>query len=94
MKKTPAAAIRRVPQRKRASTKSFRNGTMRVGSKAVIARLVAKYELTELEASWLLKAWELGKVSRTRNRFACYLAGFMAGMALKIVEQDVKTAQN
>jgi hypothetical protein len=62
--------------------------------KAAIGRLVAKHELTELEASWLLKAWRLGGVAKMRDRFACYLAGFMAGIALKTVEQEVKARRN
>ena len=94
MKKAPLAASHKVPTRKRLSTKASGNGAMSVSSKAVVARLVARHELTELEASWLLKAWEVGRVARTRQRFACYLAGFMAGIALKIVEQEVKSTQN
>jgi hypothetical protein len=57
-------------------------------NKVVIARLIAKHELTELEASWLLKAWRIGGMPKTQNRFAYYLAGFMAGIALKTVEQQ------
>jgi hypothetical protein len=87
MKKAPPPATRRRPVRKRVGPKASANGD-------VIARLVARHELTELEANWLLKAWKLGNVAKSRNRFACYLAGFMAGTALKIVEQEVGSARN
>ena len=56
-----------------------------------IASLVAKHQLTELEGSWLLKAWELDEVAKACNRLACYVAGFMAGIAFKIVEQEFRT---
>lgn len=94
MKKAPPPVTTKTPIRKVLSTKAIANGGRPVSSKALVARLVAKHELTQLEAQWLLKAWELGGVSRTRQRFACYLAGFMAGIALKIVEQEVKSTHN
>ena len=91
MKKLSSSAGRRAPSRKDTTAKATgqRHGT--VSSKTVIERLMAKHELSELEASWLLKAWELGGVAKSRKRFACYLAGFMAGIAFKTVEQEVKS---
>ena len=94
MKKVSPDAVRTVPVRRRTDTKAIANGKVPVSAKAIIARLVARHELTELEASWLLKAWEIGGVARTSNRFACYLAGYMAGIAFKTVEQEVKSTQN
>ena len=94
MKKMPPATVHSVPARRRSNTKAAQNGKVAVSKKAIISRLVTKHELSELEASWLLKAWELGGVSKMRERFACYLAGFMAGIAFKTVEHEVKSTRN
>jgi hypothetical protein len=58
--------------------------------KAIIDQLVAKRELSEVEASWLLKAWAIGGTARRRDPFGCYVDGFLAGMAIRIVEQEIK----
>jgi len=89
-----AVAASSLPTPKSVGTKPIANGKLEISNTAVIARLVAQHGLTELEASWLLKAWKLGPAAKTRNRFACYLAGFMAGLALKTVEQEVKATRN
>jgi hypothetical protein len=73
---------------------STERGKVRLSRKAVVARLVAQNELSPLEASWLLKAWQLGGVSKTRDPFASYLAGFFAGIALKTVRREVKSGRN
>jgi len=62
--------------------------------RAIIERLVAERELSELEASWLLKAWELAGTSKTRDPFGCYIAGFLAGLAIRTVKQELKTGRN
>jgi hypothetical protein len=79
------------PQRTALKTAERKKTT--VSEKTVIDRLVAKHELTELEASWLLKAWQLDAVSQRGSRFGCYLAGFMAGMAMKTVEHEIKRSK-
>jgi len=87
MKKLSPSAPSRKGKTARASGKRQRT----VPKEVIIARLIAKHELTELEASWLLKAWKLAGVERTSNRFACYLAGFMVGIVLKTVESEFKS---
>jgi hypothetical protein len=74
--------------------KTTERSKITVSERKVIDRLVAKHELTDLEASWLLKAWQLSRMSKTRDRFACFLAGFMAGIAIKTVEQEIKRKRN
>lgn len=81
-------------QRQEMSVKTIEREKINVSKKAALSRLVTKHELTELEASWLLKAWQLAGVAKMRDRFACYVAGFMAGMAIKTVEQEVKGERN
>ena len=62
--------------------------------RAVIEQLIADGELNELEASWALKAWRLGGASRTHHRFDCYIAGFMAGMAMRTVKEELKARRS
>jgi hypothetical protein len=62
--------------------------------RALVEHLVANGELSELEASWALKAWELGSASKAEDRFECYIAGLMAGMAMKTVKEEIKVRRN
>ena len=87
MKKVAPCSGRRTRRGEETTLKAAGRQEEIVPNKAAVALLMAKYELTELEASWLLKAWKLGRAERP-NAFACYLAGFMAGIALKTVEAE------
>ena len=60
----------------------------------MINRLVVRHELSKLEATWLLKTWQLGGVAKTRDSFSCYLAGFKAALIIKAVERELKSERN